>query len=258
VRFVPLVSEHLQYNSDMGEITATRARELLSHAIGPAPWYWKTFPAFTSAAGQRWSWTHHGEQGPLAYLVTLALEQEPEKPRLALNTYCRPFMVAPSHLGIWCPEGRCLRLVCFDPDSLKAFEVGEVVGWFKQSSERIYSSTAPITEFEIPLAMSEGTHKIEVPPEFASVEELIAPSSFKALSQDDPAFALFVFYLHAGLVEVLPQKWFTAAQYEVGRQWIPRAMRDPEFHRIVGECYGVGTFLLEEDGCRLQKWIERK
>jgi len=33
------------------------------------------------------------------------------------------------------------------------------------------------------------------------------------MSDDDPAFALFVFYLHAGLVEVLPQKWFTAAQY---------------------------------------------
>ena len=68
-----------------------------------------------------------------------------------------------------------------------------------------------------------------------------------------PAFALYVFYLHAGLVEVLPQKWFTAAQYEVGRQWITRAARDPESHRIVGECFGVGNFLLEEDGCQNRK-----
>ena len=72
------------------------------------------------------------------------------------------------------------------------------------------------------------------------------------------AFALFVFYLHAGLVEVLPQRWFTAAQYRVGQQWITRAVRDPESHRIVGECFGVGTFLLQEDGCRLERWVEKR
>jgi hypothetical protein len=57
-------------------------------------------------------------------------------------------------------------------------------------------------------------------------------------------------------VEVLPQKWFTASQYRVGEQWITRAARDPKSHRIVGECFGVGTFLLEEDGCRLERWLE--
>jgi hypothetical protein len=77
------------------------------------------------------------------------------------------------------------------------------------------------------------------------------------MTQDDPAFALFVFYLQAGLVQVLPQKWFTAAQYQIGQQWITRATRDPESQRILGECFGVGMFLLEEDGCRLAEWIER-
>jgi len=75
------------------------------------------------------------------------------------------------------------------------------------------------------------------------------------MSNDDPAFALFILYLQAGLVEVLPQKWFTAAQYSVGRQWITRAARDPASQRLFGECYGVGTFLLEEDGCGLAEWI---
>jgi hypothetical protein len=90
------------------------------------------------------------------------------------------------------------------------------------------------------------------------VDELIVPTSYKAMSNDDPAFALFVFYLQAGLVEVLPQKWFTSAQYRVGQQWISRAARDAESHRIFGECFGAGTFLLEEDGCRLAEWIEKK
>jgi len=242
----------------MSALDTARLRKILLQTVGPAPWYWETFPAFRSRSGQRFAWTHHGTEGPIAHLVTLALEQEPDKIRLALNTYCRPFLVPPHFLGIWCPEGRNIRLTCFDPDQLKAFDLSEVAGWFKQSSERIYSATPPIADFEVSLALSPGTHKIEVPPEFAEIDELIVPTSYKAMSNDDPAFALFVFYLHAGLVEILPQRWFTAAQYRVGQHWITRSARDSESHRIVGECFGVGSFLLEEDGCRLAEWIERK
>jgi hypothetical protein len=241
----------------MIDLSATRLRDILAHTIGPTPWYWQTFPAITSAARQRFDWTFQGEEGPVAYVVTLGLEQEPANSRLALNTYCRPFYVPPSYLGIWCPEGRSIRLACFDPDTLKVFDLAELAGWFKQSGDRIYSHTAPVAEFEIRLDLEAGTHKINVPAEFADVEELILPTSYKAMSQDDPAFALFVLYPHAGLVEVLPQKWFTAAQYRVGQQWITRAARDPESHRIIGECHGVGTFLLEEDGCRLERWLDK-
>jgi hypothetical protein len=241
----------------MAEIDASRAKKILSTCIGPAPWYWQTFPVFHSFSKQRFAWTHHGTDGPIAHLVTLGLEQEPDKARLALNTYCRPFLVPPHFVGLWCPEGRNIRLTCFDPDQLKTFDLAEVAGWFKQSSDRIYAATPPIADFEIPLTLAPGTHNISVPKELRAVDELIVPTSYKAMSNDDPAFALFVFYLQAGLVEVLPQKWFTAAQYRVGEQWIPRAARDPESQRIVGECFGVGTFLLEGDGCRLAEWIER-
>lgn len=234
-----------------------RARKILSETVGPAPWYWETFPRFQSRSRQQFMWTHHWTEGPVAHLVTLHLEQEKNIARLALNTYCRPFLVRPHFLGIWCPEGRNIRLMCFDPEQLKAFDLAEVAGWFKQSSERIYSGTAPIADFDISLSLAAGTHKIETPSEFSGIDELIIPTSYKSMTQDDPAFALFIIYLQAGLVEVLPQKWFTRAQYQVGQQWITRAARDPESHRIVGECFGVGTFLLAEDGCRLAEWIEK-
>jgi hypothetical protein len=235
----------------------TTIRQQLERTVGPAPWYWKTFPTFRSRSGQRFVWTHHGEHGPVAYVVSLALEQEPDNPRLALNTYCRPFIASPQCLGIWCPEGRSIRLTGFDPDQLKTFDLAEIAGWFKASSDRIYSISPPIADFELSLTLGPGMHKIDVPPELASVDELVVPTSYKALSHDDPAFALFVLYLQAGLVEVLPQKWFTASQYQVGKQWISRAARDPESHRIFGECFGAGTFLLEEDGCRLAEWIDK-
>jgi hypothetical protein len=241
----------------MTAIDSSRAKQILFHTIGPAPWYWKTFPSVDSLSGQHFVWTHHGEQGPIAHLVTLGLEHEPDRPRIALNTYCRPFLVLPNSVGIWCPEGRSIRLTCFDPDRLQSFDLSEVAGWFKQSSDRIYAATAPIAEFEIPLNLTAGTHKTDVPTQLRGIDELIIPTSYKAMSNDDPAFALFVLYLQAGLVEVLPQKWFTAAQYRVGQQWITRAARDPESQRIFGECFGAGTFLLEEDGCRIAEWISK-
>jgi len=241
----------------MTNLSVTRLRDLLANTVGPTPWYWKTFPALKSVSGRRFVWTHHGEQGPLSYIVSLSIEHEPNKPRLALNTYCRPFLVAPSHLGIWCPEGRSIRLTCFDLDLMKAFDFAEIAGWFKPSAERIFAATAPIADFEVPLARPAGMHNIDVPPEFRSVDELIVPTSYPAKSSDDPAFALYVFYPQAGLLEVLPQKWFTASQYDVGHQWITRAARDPESYRIFGEGFRMGSFLLEEDGCRLDKWMER-
>jgi hypothetical protein len=239
----------------MADIEHLRIKTLLADAVGPTPWYWKTFPGVGLEAGPQLVWTHHGDEGPIAHLVTLGLEQQPDQARLALNTYCRPFLAPPNLLGIWCPEGRNIRLACFDPVQLKAFELAEVAGWFKPSADRIYATTAPVADFEIPLALGPGTHQIDVPAPLGSVDELIVPTSYKALSNDDPAFALFVVYPQAGLVEVLPQRWFTASEYRVGEQWITRAARDPDSQRIVGECFGVGIFLLEEDGCRLAEWI---
>ena len=80
-------------------------RQQLQDLIGPAPWYWKTFPALRSDSGQRFVWTHGEEQGPLAYVVSLGLEQQPDKPRLALNTYCRPFLIPPARLGFGVRKG---------------------------------------------------------------------------------------------------------------------------------------------------------
>jgi len=239
----------------MAAINSSHLREMLSNTVGPAPWYWQTFPSVRSRSGQRLVWSHHGEHGPIGHVVTLGAEGQPARTRLALNTYCRPFFVPPHFVGVWCPEGQNIRLTCFDPDQLQEFDLAEVAGWFKQSSDRIYAASAPIAEFEVPLSLASGTHKIDVPAALQSVDELIVPTSYKAMSNDDPAFALFILYLQAGLVEVLPQKWFTAAQYSVGRQWITRAARDSASQRLFGECYGVGTFLLEEDGCRLTEWI---
>ena len=62
----------------MTEISTSRLRDILARTIGPTPWYWKTFPQVNSPSGQRFAWTHHGSEGPLGYVVSFGLVQEPD------------------------------------------------------------------------------------------------------------------------------------------------------------------------------------
>src|SRR5581483_6791486 len=124
-----------------------RLEKLIAQTPGPAPWFWESFPAVTTASGKKLEWTHHGTEGPLAYLVTLN-ESGKNEPLLALNTYATPFAINNGLLGLWCPEGRgMIRLMAFDPDKLQPFAFEEIVGWFKNSSDRGYSSVEPQADF---------------------------------------------------------------------------------------------------------------
>ena len=60
-----------------------------------------------------------------------------------------------------------------------------------------------------------------------------------ATGEADPSCAVFVLYPHAGLVEVLPQRWFNRNEYDVGKQWITRITRDPVSHRMVGDGFRI-------------------
>lgn len=233
-----------------------RLRALLQQTVGPAPWYWETFPPIRTAAGQQFVWQFHGSQGALAYLVSLTLATEPDVPRLALNTYVRPFPLEGSRIGLWCPQGRYLRMAIFDAEQLKSFPFEDVAGWFKQSTERIYSATPPMADFEFDGMLPQGTHSVEFPEAFHHINEMHLVSSYPAKSKDDPHAAIYVVYPQAGLVEVLPQRWFTAKDYDIGYQWISRVTRDPETHRLVGEGVRIGGFELTEDGCDLAERFE--
>jgi hypothetical protein len=80
-------------------------------------------------------------------------------------------------------------------------------------------------------------------------------ASRKAMFAEDPACAIFVLYPHAGLIQVIPQSWFNAKDYEVGKQWITRITRDPVSHRLIGDGFRIQPFCLTEDGKQLDSWL---
>jgi hypothetical protein len=240
------------------DMSDERLKKILAETVGPAPWYWETFARPTGASGKAYEWQFHNPESQLAYLVTLHLPGEADRPRLALNTYCQPFQINSDTFGVWCPEGRNLRFAAFDPDSLKAFDFQEIAGWFKKSSERMYAATAPIAEFSVPITITAGTHEFKFPEEFQGVTELLAVTALPSTAADEASAAVFVLYPHAGLVEVLPQKWFTPRLFKLGQQWISRVARDTESHRILGECVRAGMFELNDDGTEILRWVTKE
>ena len=235
----------------------SRQQEIISKTTGPAPWYWKNFPVVKGATGKEYEWVHHGEEGQLAHLVTLHETGKTNDPLLALNIYCTPFEIGEGRFGIWCPDGRnMLRVVAFELDGLKPFVFEEIVGWFKQSTERIFAKVEPAADFEFSAELNEGMQELSVPEPLRRVKELPMVARRGATGETDPACAIFVLYPHAGLVEVLPQRWFTREKFDVGKQWITRVLRDPVSHRIIGDGVRIPAFRLSESGCELDGWLE--
>ena len=139
----------------------SRLQEIISKTTGPAPWYWKSFPVVASASGKQYEWVHHGEEGQLAHLVTLHETGKTNDPLLALNIYCTPFEIGEGRFGIWCPDGRnMLRVVAFGLEGLKPFVFEEIVGWFKQSTERIFAKVEPAADFEFSAELNEGMQEL--------------------------------------------------------------------------------------------------
>jgi hypothetical protein len=235
----------------------SRLQQIVSKTTGPAPWYWKNFPVVKSSAGKEYEWLHHGEEGQLAHLVTLHEAGKRNDPLLALNIYCTPFEIGEGRFGIWCPDGRnMVRVVAFELDALKPFVFEEIVGWFKQSTERIFAKVEPCADFEFSAELKEGMQELSVPEPLRGVKELPMIARRGATGEDDAACAVFILYPHAGLVEVLPQRWFNRKQFDVGRQWITRLTRDPVSHRIIGDGVRIPPFRLSEDGRDLDTWVE--
>lgn len=229
--------------------------KLVQSTTGPSPWFWETFPEARGGGPRRYRWRFHGQEEGLQYLVTLHGEGEPDRPRLALNTHCRPFAMDEGRIGVWCTQGQELRFACFELDRMQAFGLEEIAGWFSPSSERIYAATAPIAEFYASAEAEPGIHTLVVPESFRTVDELLAPANYPSPEKNDPAFAIFVVFPQAGLIEVLPQNWITRVNYDVSNHWITRAARDPETGRIVGELSRVGVFELTENGRDFSRWL---
>ena len=228
------------------------AQDAINSAVGPAPWYWETFPEVRGSQKSRYVWKHHGNRGKHAYLVSLTPPNDVESLKIVINTYTRVFWVPPAYLGVWFVEKSDVRILCFDPDKMPSFAIEDLPQGFRKSKEAIYTLAVPVASLTIPRSLKEGRHELRFPGELDGVEELFLVVSYGG---EQAAYAIFELHPATGEVIVMPQKWFTSKSFDLGYEWITRVARDPETGILYGDGIRIGIFELSPDGCQITRWV---
>lgn len=218
-------------------------KALIRTAVGPAPWYWETFPPLL-AEGVEYRWG----SGEDSYVVVLERACEPH-PVLALGFYARPLADSASQLLVWRPERGALRVSVFDVCRLAPLEKDEWPAEQPRGAERrVVSHTPPVEEIPIPERLAGGRHEGYRSRTIDLGEILLLADGPRA---SRAAASIYVWQPQTGQLEVLPQEWFTAERFDLGYEWITRVIRDPRTGRFAGDGIRIPDFLLAEDGCTL-------
>ncbi len=225
---------------------------VINNAIGPAPWYWQTFPTIKGASKHHYVWTFHGTNGRHSFLVTLSRQNEPQNFILALNAYTRAFAVSPHYLGLWFSKKDQIQLLCFDPDKMPVFHLEDLPANFRNSKEPYYSLANPVSSILVPGTLQEGLHHFRFPKEFETLDEILLAVPYP---EENAAYAIFEIRPAFGTVNVMPQKWFTKKNFDLGYEWITRVARDPATGKLYGDGTRIGIFELSSDGCDLERWV---
>src|SRR5262245_1066220 len=91
---------------------------LLSKTPGPAPWYWRTFPAIETSQ-RRLEWGIDPSDSQADFCVRLHEQGRPDLVGLAVADYTTVFPLPPALLGLHFVEDSRIRVVALDPDALQ-------------------------------------------------------------------------------------------------------------------------------------------
>ncbi len=231
---------------------------LLSNTVGPAPWYWNTFPELESR-GRRLRWRYN--EAGIGRTASVLLQVEgAENVLLVIAMYSRVFRIPPNLVGVWFEEGRRIRVFILDPDSLIEFQMGERLPDGVEDHGGFACSGGVVGEYWTSTDLEEGEHPIQLPGAFAGLDQLFLIGSY---SRIQVAACSAIFEIRSGVAPgtrrlgVYPQKWFNRDDFDFGYQWITRVARDPGTDRIVGHGIRLTPFVLQSDGCHIDRWIRQ-
>ena len=230
-----------------------RIRQLIDAAVGPAPWYWETFPTL-HWAGKTFKWRSFGTTGKLAY-VTVLEEEGVGKPLLALNTAARPFAANPGYIGVWHStwRGKPIEVHLFKVDELRPLKRfrGRALEFKKTLEQSLLCDITPIERAEIEQELPEGTHSGPTLRYADQLEELFLVAS--PPPDEGLVHSIYVWDPRTGSISVLPQRWFKEDDIDPGYQWITRAARDPQTGHIIGGGIRIPRFELDDTGMYLKR-----
>ena len=229
---------------------------LLSNVVGPAPWYFKSFPKVETAS-RRYEWRRNEGQRTREFSVCLHPEGEDGCISLAIAMYTRVFAISPNLLGIWFEESRRIRIFVIDPDSLIDFSISEPLPASIQDYGGFHAGPV-LADYWTSTDLEAGEHRIELPSAFLGMQNLLLLGEYARIRE---AACSAIFEIRPGSAPgsrrlcVYPQKWFNLDDYDLSYQWITRTTREPVDGRLVGDGIRIPPFILTEDGCRVDRWI---
>lgn len=228
---------------------AAAVQALLKHAPGPSPW-WCRDP-IGSAHGTL-SWEKVSTSG-----LNVLLDQQGNA-RLALPMYVWFQALADHHLLLWWRPTRrqddqgnkAITVQRIDLDRLQVLSDVAALKDARLKAPRFLLEDEFCATAQIDAALAPGSHNLTLPSAFDSVPEFIAVTDNPAL--ESPAggakCCLYVVNPATRRVEVIPQDWFNAGDYDYGYQWITCAVRDPASRHLVVGGFRLPAQVLDERG----------
>jgi hypothetical protein len=217
--------------------------------VGPAPWYWKTFPSF----GERYEW-RFVSAGPIGYpnghpalfeRHPRGVEGSAARPLLVVRIYARVLRSNEGHVLLRGPRRRASDLL------IESFALGElrpVAEGAAAEREPLWTAAAPATDYlTIPQALPAGRAPGRYVTRAASMDlEVLlladGPDSREA------ATSIYVWHPAVGTIDVIPLTWFREDTNDLGYEWITRVMRDPKTGNFFGDGMRMAPFELDGHG----------
>jgi hypothetical protein len=217
--------------------------------VGPAPWYWKTFPGF----GESYEW-RFVPAGPTGYpngnpalfaRQAWDVDATRARPVLVVRIYARVLRSNEGHVLLWGPRKRESDLL------IESFALGElrpVAEGAAAERQPLWTATAPATDhLTIPQAFPEGRAPGRYVVRAASMDlEVLlladGPDPRKA------ATSIYVWHPAVGTIDVIPLTWFREDKNDLGYEWITRVMRDPKTGHFLGDGIRIAPFELDSHG----------
>lgn len=225
------------------EAERKRVEHVIAALVGPSPWYIRTFPL--SHIGANASWAEPGS--PTGAAVLKRDGPVAQRAILAIPMYARPLLVG-ELLLCWIERGDLFYAELYDPSALSG--LGEHV-LSSDPASASWSATPPIASVQMPARLAAGRHSAPRCPRAGDREVFMIARGDRDQQDDEPAASIHIWRPAAGVVEVLPQRWFRADRYDLGYQWITRVGRDPVSARLVGDGIRIGPFELDPTGTEL-------
>jgi hypothetical protein len=219
--------------------------------VGPAPWYWETFPSL----GEPYEW-RFVPQGQSSYpngnpvlfrRETTAASHEVTYPVLVARIYTRVLRPNESHVLLWGPRRRDGDMLI---ETFAINDLGAIADAATVEREPLWTAGAAATNhITIPQRLPAGRASDRYVADVGSAFEVLLLAEGPA--HREAATSIYVWQPATGAIDVIPLTWFREDTNDLGYEWITRVMRDPSTGHIFGDGIRVAPFELDAQGARL-------